>query len=267
MKYGQVYSKISKKLMEKISGFKFNTLVFLFARIYFRLFGYPDIASQMRFQLVAQYLSLKEGISLLDVGSGNGIYAMEYAHAHNLHVVGFEGRKVRVNNANAISKELKIPSRFILKNLETVSWKKNSFDIIICLEVLEHIKKDKRLLKEMVYSLKSEGKLIMTVPYCNKEGQIEHTTYQHFEHVRNGYTFDYFLQVARDLGLDIKELKPYFLFFTKFTVKLQQYIFQHLSTVINILSYPLLLFIARFDSILPIRSTARGIFVVFEKKN
>ena len=265
MIYGRIYSKISKKLLESLSGHPLSDLYYILALFYFRILGYPDIASHMRFKMINKYTILKNKVKLLDVGAGNGIYALEYADAKKIHAAGIEGRQERVIRANSIAKELGLSAKFFQKNLETVKLQKNSYDIILCLEVLEHIKKDQRLIKQIASALKVGGYLFITIPKYGKEGSVEFKTYQPFEHVRNGYSEEYFQEIAQSININIVEIKPYFLFFTKNMVRIQQYIFLKLHPIFNILTFPLLLLIAHLDILLPIHSSARGIFVVYRK--
>lgn len=267
MTYGSLYSYLPHKILEKISHNKLNKLPYFSICLYLKIFGYPDIASHMRYRLLINKLFINSRDKLLDMGSGNGIYSNQLSYLYNIHVSGIEGRKERVLQSRLISRSLSLKSNFFQKNLESIKLIKSKFDIIICLEVLEHIVRDERLIEEMIKALKIGGKLIITVPWCGKDGKtIQYKQFNQYEHVRNGYTLNYFKVVAKKYSLNIKVLRLYFLFFTKKMVKIQQYMYTHMHPIYNLLSHPILLLISYLDYVLPLNSTARGIFVVLEKE-
>ena len=69
----------------------------------------------------------------------------------------------------------------------------NSFDIIICSEVIELLPRDDLAFKEMYRVLKSAGKCIITTPYLGKPieewGHLRHYTLQMFREVADGSGF------------------------------------------------------------------------------
>jgi ubiquinone/menaquinone biosynthesis C-methylase UbiE len=80
-------------------------------------------------------------------------------------------------------------------------FKDNTIDCIICLDVIEHIENDKKLLQEFYRTLKEEGFLIISTPFKNIEymplGFMRRllkldakTLNEEFGHVRPGYTYE-----------------------------------------------------------------------------
>lgn len=73
-----------------------------------------------------------------------------------------------------------------------------SFDVILCTEVLEHIEHPELAIKEFSRILKPEGKLILTAPFCS---------FTHFApyHYSTGFNLFWYKEIFRDEGLTIEE--------------------------------------------------------------
>lgn len=265
MVYGDFYARLSVATLKSVSGIHLNRIVKPFVSFYFLIFGYPDLASWMRFRFVTKHLQLTEGDTLLDVGSGNGIYTNQYAFYFHIPVLGLEGRDERVNCAQRIGQELNLTSKFRVLNLEKARLPRKKFNKIICIEVLEHILNDRKLLGQMAYVLKKGGKLIITVPFIQGGTSEEFASYGQFEHVRNGYQSEFFWKYAVRYSLSIELIQPYFLLFSKKAVRIQQWIYKNMPPLVNILVYPLLQVVSLFDGIVPLYGTARGLFIVMRK--
>lgn len=265
MIYGDYYSQLSATVLRRVSGMPVGSLTGIFAKLYLKLFGYPDLASWMRFRLVTKHLKFTSQDKLLDVGSGNGIYANQYANFFQIHALGLEGRRERVERSRLVTQALSLPARFRMQNLEQARFPKRKFSKIICIEVLEHIVHDRRLLKKMVKSLKKGGTLMITVPVEKTGKSNEYENFEKFEHVRDGYPPEFFAEQAKVYSLRVKLITPYFFFFTKHAVAIQQWIYKHTHPLVNIISYPLLQIVSFFDDVVPLPGTARGLFVILRR--
>ena len=102
---------------------------------------------------------VKEG-SILDVGSGQGIL-IKLCQKNNLKCDGVEisdlvRKEIRKNCGNGFE---------LFDDISKV--KNNSYDNVICLEVLEHVINPKEFFSELFRVLKPEGKLLLTVPLAD----------------------------------------------------------------------------------------------------
>lgn len=114
-------------------------------------------------RLVQKAMSLNGNLSkhmkVLDSGCGAGAMVRELSQ-HTSSVFGADGSKLA----------LEFCRRQGLKNIMLVDFEKRLphrreyFDAVVCLDVLEHINDDRGLLKEFAYILKDGGKLYLTVP-------------------------------------------------------------------------------------------------------
>lgn len=82
----------------------------------------------------------------------------------------------------------------IKMDITNINWPDGSFDVIYCSHVLEHVKDDKKAMREMCRTLKHSGWAIMQVPIATKVTFEDPATvdpaerlkvYGHHDHVRN----------------------------------------------------------------------------------
>ena len=79
--------------------------------------------------------------------------------------------------------------------------KDESFDVILCTEVLEHVPYPNETFKELSRLLKREGVILLTAPFCS----IPHMTPYYFY---NGFSADWYKKVAELNGLEIVSIEP-----------------------------------------------------------
>ena len=107
-------------------------------------------------QLISKYVN-RPG-KVLDVGAGTGKVLSELKLT-GWQVEGVDGEKEAVRWAK--KRGVVIKKHDLVKKLP---FKDNSFDLVVSLDVLEHIKDDKKLLKEMKRVVKPKGIILVTVP-------------------------------------------------------------------------------------------------------
>lgn len=94
---------------------------------------------------------------VLEIGCATG-YISERLKAQGCYVVGVEIDK----NAAKIAKE--ICDKVIEGDIETIELPPDKFDVITCIDVLEHLKNPKAVLEKVTYNLKENGIIIISVP-------------------------------------------------------------------------------------------------------
>jgi len=268
--YGRVYSKLTPS---QIKSLKFVTnlndkLLFL-PKLYFFLFGYPDVASQRKFLIIEKLLLLKKGESVLDAGTGNGIYLQEFGSKFKIFGYGIDARKNRIETAKRINKYLARNDTFVTSTLENVDLGKKKFDKIICLEVLEHIVDDKGVLKKLSKNLAKKGRFIISVPMkgtglTKEQEQDPNFKPKKYEHVRSGYTEEELQKLASDAELNVVSIQKYFFLVSRYAVKFQQFLYKKGYVALNLLFSPLLLIISELDSVF--KFYPRGYIMILKKK-
>ncbi len=126
---------------------------------------------------------------ILDAGSGLGQYiSLLSKKGSNLNLVSLEDDADKIRLQEYLFHDIdKRNIKFICSNL--VDFKRaNSFDLVLLVDVLEHIKADQKVLRNMFFSLKKGGLLLISVPSLHDlEPYHSRDSILIAEHVRNGY--------------------------------------------------------------------------------
>ncbi len=100
---------------------------------------------------------IKKTDSFLEVGCAQGYY-LSKALKKTKKVFGFDV------SADFISKAKETRAECFVATAEKIPFKSNSFDFVLCTEVLEHIKNWKKAISEIKRVTKKNGKVIVTIP-------------------------------------------------------------------------------------------------------
>ncbi|MFH1484469.1 MAG: methyltransferase domain-containing protein [Chloroflexota bacterium] len=185
-------------------------LVGRWAPAYVKLFGYPlSVGNRQRTRAVMRLLSPRPGERVLDVGCGIGYYVFELATRHGCEAYGVDLDAHDVALARRIAKALPAPgAHFAVGDGRALEYPANSFDAVLLCEVIEHVREDVALLRDLYRVLVPGGRLAITTPRCNEvveydqpkmtlefPGLCSKQTAEEGEreasgHVRNGYTVD-----------------------------------------------------------------------------
>ncbi len=110
---------------------------------------------------------LKKNSKVLDIGCGEGNIGLLLAQKNNdVTGVDISSKAISVAQKKAKILNLKDKTTFLVQDAHYLKLK-NKFDIAICIEVLEHVKDDTRIIKNIYKQLKKTGTLIITVPSKN----------------------------------------------------------------------------------------------------
>ncbi len=115
-------------------------------------------------EIVWEQLGDIEGKKILDFGSGEGITANHYARKND--VIAIEPSKVMLSNA---WKDYKYTQ--IVSDVNALSaFKNETFDMIICHNVLEYINDKETVIKALARVLKKDG--VMSIVKHNRAGRV-----------------------------------------------------------------------------------------------
>jgi SAM-dependent methyltransferase len=108
---------------------------------------------------------LPRGATVLDVGCGNGMHTLKAA-ARSRWVAGVDGDRASLHVALRTTRVRGVRNvGFVAGDLEDgLPVRSGHFDVVICLDVLEHVQKRDRLLGEIRRGLKPGGVLLLVVP-------------------------------------------------------------------------------------------------------
>ncbi len=141
----------------------------LFERLYIKIFGMPILGLRIRawrmMPLIKKYAS--HGRRVLDMGSGRGILTIETAkNLPNAEVIGVENEYTnKVKMANAVVQNIGLSNcSFEMVDIFDKKLGK-TFDSIIAIDVLEHIRDDEAVIKKIYDLLHVKGTFIVHVPH------------------------------------------------------------------------------------------------------
>jgi len=89
----------------------------------------------------------------------------------------------------------------IVGDITNIQEKDESFDIVLCSEVLEHLPNPVKALEEFKRLLKKGGILIVTAPFCS----LTHFAPYHYSSGFNKYFYEFHL---KNIGFNIDEIVP-----------------------------------------------------------
>ena len=87
-------------------------------------------------------------------------------------------------------------------SLTSLPFPNETFDLIICSEVIEHIPEDAKAVSELGRVLKKGGTLLLSVPH---DSAFQRKTYKRFLHERPGYTKDTLAKLLLPSGITIQK--------------------------------------------------------------
>jgi len=113
--------------------------------------------------------SKKQRFNILDAGCGRGYIDFKLKESankdYNLQVTGIDKYKPAIDFANTRKKFLnRDDCSFELMDVCSLRFENDFFDIVICSEVLEHLKEPRLAIKEIYRVLKKGGLAIITTP-------------------------------------------------------------------------------------------------------
>jgi len=115
-------------------------------------------------RLIAVDKLLRPGTVLLNVGCGKGGFN-HLLRKRFKRVIGMDINAFDIAVAKSLTKDSHIQHYYM--DAEKMEFPDASFDAIICIDVLEHVKNKERVLREINRVLKPKGQLIVSVPNKN----------------------------------------------------------------------------------------------------
>jgi len=137
---------------------------------------------------------LPENASVLDAGCGFGQYTWRMGRMNRNWVirgVDIDGRHVAECRKFFASTSLSQRTSFDRLDLRLLD-NKETFDLVLAVDVMEHIDEDIKVLKNFYNALKNNGYLIISTPSDKGGSDVHDENDRSFidEHVRNGYGKD-----------------------------------------------------------------------------
>jgi SAM-dependent methyltransferase len=159
-------------------------------------------ANAYRHKMVLKLLGdLRPGSVLLDIGSGQGQFAIDFQRDRpDVQVFGVEYSAEGVRRANEAAAAAGVEATFLERNLlepVTLAEGQPPATHAVCSEVLEHVEDPTTLVRESMALLAPGAKVVVTVPGGPRSAFDKHIG--HFRH----FTGPALRQVLSDAGLDV----------------------------------------------------------------
>ncbi len=171
------------------------------------LFPGIDLNIRQRGRVLQEYLSADGDHRTLDAGCGNGYFSI-MAYERGSLVLGVSSDEEAIRRCIAFRDFREIPTerlRFQVLNLYDLGTLDEMYDQIICMETLEHIWDDEKVLRFFHRGLVEGGKLFLGVPnlncpdfYGEKVSGVEDGG-----HVRKGYSYEQLEMMLQKIGFDV----------------------------------------------------------------
>lgn len=245
----EMSGKHKKELKKKTSG-----ITLFLEKIYLLIFGIPEIGFQVRSQyfkeMIGSGIKNKKSKKVLDAGSGIGIYSFWLSKKFKDSVVdGWEIDKTKLEFSKKFAKELNIKNiNFIYGDVTKASFKnKGKYDLIVNIDVLEHIEDYKDVLESFHKLLAKGGYLFIHTPQTDQKRLFKSSEHWHHEgHVHEGFSPSDLKKRLSKIEFEIVEIRETFGFFGKLAWELNHLILPKGFVILGII-YPFLYLISKFD--------------------
>ena len=228
-----------------------------------------SIGTRVRDKHILKLLEPNQGDRILDIGCGLGYFS---------HLLSQRGATVWGTDTDGASITFSTKNtggKFVIGRAESLPFKADTFDKILCSEVLEHIDDDEGTLAEIFRVGRGGAIVVITTPalegvFGSKIKRIAHQSASGSGgefHYRDGYTAEKLVSLIRNHGIKVDEVKYTMVFFSELLMGLTKLFYlqrgKNLGSqadVLNIRSslifkfykklFPLILFVNSVDEFL-----------------
>jgi len=263
MPIGSILSKFNRIKLSTADNKEYDIIMNPVYKLAIKIIGIPHLGFRKRASIILKlFKKVKKDVKILDAGCGYGIYSLILAEkGYNLTSLDIEA--IRIKEIESMKNEygfIKDKIKTKIGSLTNLPFKNEEFEVIICSEVLEHIKDYKKAFLELGRVLKKNGALIVSVPTDSEQNLIN---FKKFGHERPGYSINMISGMASKLRLKIERVFFYDYYFGKLAFKIHNSIKNNFLA--GILFYPFYLF-SFLDKILKL-GRADGMVILFKKSD
>ena len=150
------------------------------------------------------------GKTVLDAGSGFGQYTYFMAsHWKSWNITAIDVKEEQVQDCRDFFEKTKLNNPSFQTGDLTEYKKENRYDLILCVDVMEHILEDFTVFKNFHHSMKDGGMLLISTPSDQGGSDVHDHDHESFidEHVRDGYNIDEIQEKLKKAGFSNTEAK------------------------------------------------------------
>tara|TARA_B100002019_G_C21269097_1_gene601101 strand:+ start:1327 stop:2073 length:747 start_codon:yes stop_codon:yes gene_type:complete len=160
---------------------------------------------------------IPSGLTLLDAGAGNGNKEKFCKHLNYISQDVAEYTGVE-NKEGLHTGEVDYSKLDIISDIIDIPLEDNSLDVILCVEVIEHVENPLLVFKEFSRLLKKNGKLILTAPF----NSLTHYAPYHYSTGFSKYYYEKHLPVYGFQIIELESNGNYFEYFAQEMRRLKQ---------------------------------------------
>lgn len=253
----------------------------LFGKLYILIFGTPHVGTFANGIYLKRILRKRTFKNILDAGCGSGTFSFYIAkNFSKSSVVGVDIGKQGLHDhsrtldvCSKIQKTLKLPN-LVFTELDLCRLSaKGEYDLIICFDVLEHIKENQKVIKNFFSALKKGGWLLLRIPtkeqvrLFDKKYTRKHELWAKVEHVGQHHDMKSLVYAIEEVGFKIV--------FKRYTNGVWGRLSFELNEIMEYYNFPLILQysvvpflkLLRYIDTLADNKEGNGLLVLCEKNN
>lgn len=167
-----------------------------------------------RWRWLRDHLQPGNGRRLIDVGCGTGAFTIGAARlGYSALGLSWDSRNQETAARRAAMCGARTAEFQVLdvRRMDDRPDLTSQFEVAICLETIEHILDDRKLLRDIARTLKPGGRLLLTTPFIGyraitKGDDGPFSTYEDGWHVRRGYDANGLRSIAEAAGFRVTEI-------------------------------------------------------------
>jgi len=243
----------------------------IFEKIYIGIFGMPIVGLRIRARNIFSLIPKKKYNHILDAGSGPGVLSFDLGRRFpESRILGIDLLDEAISACNHIAGKIRSENvAFRQDSVEDLP-EQNVFDLVICVDILEHIENDVAALQSLYNVIAPGGVLVLHVPALYRRYPVwkKSLNFDVETHVRIGYEPDEIRNKVKDAGFLLQD--------SGFTYGFWETLANNISYMItrarmqNKMLYALCFPVLNMISLLGIRARPEmlgaGIFIVSEKE-
>jgi len=192
------YDPIKEKL-----GVVFNAHP-LFRKLFYRLLDLLLLRAWHIKREIRRWKKERPGrLCILDAGSGFGQYSYYLARSNRgWQVEGVDIKQEQVDDCNRFFQRAGVDNASFAYADLTEYRKRDAYDLILGVDIMEHIERDDIVFRNFFHSLKEGGVLLLSTPSDQGGSDVHHDDHDSFigEHVRDGYPVSEMQDKLNDAG-------------------------------------------------------------------
>jgi SAM-dependent methyltransferase len=254
--FGSKLSRAGKTVLKTADNVEVRVKNNLVERIALKVFGIPHMGMRVRISRISSLLGDVKGKKILDVGCGPGLHMLLLSEKKAGAVVGVDVDREKIKSSVDIVTKLHEsgPVSFVA-DATRLPFTDDAFDVLMCSDVLEHIRDDEKALSEFSRVLRKSGRLVITVP----TGKLGLQFHEMFGHVRPGYDFSGMKKKLEKSGFKTEEWDYYMKSFGDVSWRLNRFFFG--SKVMTALTFYPLYMLSKLDRLFPKDRVGMGLAV------